>query len=178
VIGLLLFALFNSSDVFLLLAIKDKGYSDTQMIGFYIFYNVVYALLSYPAGIVADKLGMRKTLLFGILMFVVTYSMFGFAGSSIFIGLLFLIYGIYASATEGISKALITNLCKQNETATAIGFYNSFLSVCALLASTIGGFIWFTFSPKVMFLFAGVGATVALVYFIIVFGKSNTKEYS
>ena len=59
-LGLLVFALFNSSDVFLLLKIKQAGGSDTEVIGVYIFYNLVYALLAYAVGIVADRLGWRR----------------------------------------------------------------------------------------------------------------------
>jgi len=178
IIGLLIFALFNSSDVFLLLALKTKGYTDTQMILFYIFYNTIYALFSYPVGILADKLGLRKTLLTGIFLFVIMYSLFGFATGTIFIGGLFLLYGIYASATEGISKALITNISNQQDTATAIGFYNSFLSISALLASSIGGFIWYTYSPKAMFLFSGIGAFLAFLYLFFVFFKFRSHAIS
>lgn len=169
VVGLLAFAVFNSSDVFLLLALKEKGYSDTQMIMFYIFYNLVYALFSYPIGILADKIGLKKTLFIGLFLFFVMYTFFGFASGTIFIGSLFLVYGLYASATEGISKALITNISTPDQTATAIGFYNSFLSICALLASTIGGFIWYTFSPTAMFVFSGIGAFFVLCYLLWVF---------
>ena len=64
VIGLILFALFNSSDVFLLLKMKESGLTDTSIIAVYIFYNLVFALLAYPIGILADKLGFKKTLIY------------------------------------------------------------------------------------------------------------------
>ena len=168
VTGLFLFALINSSDAFILMGLKEKGYTDYQMIGFYIFYNLMYAALSYPIGILADKFGIRKMLLFGIAMFGIMYLCFGFVGSTLLLMLLFIIYGIYASATEGMAKALITNISTKEETATAIGFYNSILSVCTLIASSFGGFLWFTFSSKVMFTFSGVGAFVIVIYFLVV----------
>lgn len=169
VIGLLLFTLINSSDIFLLLALKEKGYTDIQMIWFYVFYNFVYALFSFPIGKLADKIGLRLTLIIGIFLFAVVYYNYGNVTGTIYIGVLFLIYGLYASATEGVSKALISNISNKNETATAIGFYNSFQSICTLIASSVGGFIWFTFSSKTMFVFSGIGALVVLIYFAIVF---------
>jgi MFS family permease len=177
IIGLLFFALFNSSDTLILLSIKEvKGYTDSQMIGFYIFYNLIYALFSYPIGRIADKIGLYKMLLFGIFLFSLIYIGFGFAQSIILLGILFLGYGVYASATEGISKALITNLCKSSDTATAIGFYNSFLSLCTLIASSIAGIIWFTFSAKTMFVISGIGAFVAFVYLLfLLVNKVNSR---
>lgn len=165
VIGLLAFTLFNSSDAFLLLSLKEKGFSDTSMIGFYIFYNLCYAVLSFPMGMAADKIGLKKVLVFGLLLFAMVYGSISFVSSPIWLGLLFLVYGLYASATEGISKALITNLSEKSDTATAVGFYSSFSSVFALFASTLGGIIWVTWSSKVMFMFSAVGVVLVVVYF-------------
>jgi MFS family permease len=169
VIGLLVFTLFNSSDAFLLLALKNSGNSDQAMIGFYIFYNLVYALFSYPIGAMADRIGLKTMLVLGLLVFAVVYFCMGFAASFFAFGVLFLLYGIYAAATEGISKALISNLASKNETATAIGFYNSFASICSLLASTLAGVLWFAVGPGVMFMISGAGVFCVVVYFFVYF---------
>jgi MFS family permease len=166
VIGLLVFAFFNSSDVFLLLMVKHQGFSDTQMIALYIFYNLLYALLSYPSGWLADKLGMKVIMVTGILVFASVYLLFGFATTLIHFIVLFGLYSFYASATEGISKAWISNLAQKEQTATAIGFYNSFQSIAALLASSIAGLIWYGISPKVMFVTAGSGAIIVAIYLL------------
>ena len=102
--GLLLFTLFNSSDAFLLLALKNRGISDTGMIGFYIFYNLAFALLSFPVGVLADRIGLKTMLVFGLLTFSVVYFFFGFAASAPAFAALFFLYGLYASATEGIQR--------------------------------------------------------------------------
>jgi MFS family permease len=173
VFGLLAFVLFNSSDAFLLLFLKEKGYTDTQMIGFYIFYNMVYALFSYPLGIISDKIGQKTIIVAGFIIFAVVYFLYGFAGTTIVLGIIFLLYGIYAAATEGISKALISNIVSKDQTATAIGFYNSFASILTLAASSIGGFIWFTFSPRAMFVFSGAGVAAVVVYLTVVFWRGK-----
>ena len=72
--GLLFFALINSSDVFLLLKVKAAGLSDTLVIGVYIFYNLIYALASYPAGVLADRWGLRRTLILGLFLFAGVYA--------------------------------------------------------------------------------------------------------
>jgi MFS family permease len=173
VAGLLVFSFFNSSDMFLLLKVKSSGISDTAMIGFYIFYNLVYALFSYPMGVLGDRLGMKKVLTCGLGLFAAVYFGFGFAESfSIFAGL-FLFYGIYAASTEGISKALITNISVSTDTATAIGFYNSFASIATLLASITAGFIWTEFGSRVTFIFSGCGTALIIIYFIIAFSAGK-----
>jgi MFS family permease len=164
IIGLLAFTLFNSSDAFLLLAIKNKGISDTSMIGVYIFYNLIYALLSFPIGILADRIGLKTMLVSGLLIFTVVYFCMGFAASTTQFVLLFSFYGVYAAATEGVSKALISNISAKGDTATAIGFYTSFASIFAMAASTLSGFIWFSFGPKTMFIVSAIGVLLAALY--------------
>ena len=164
VAGLLAFTLFNSSDAFLLLALKNRGLSDTAMIGFYVFYNMAYALLSFPIGVVADRIGLKTTLVAGLLTFAVVYFFFGFAASTLAFGALFLLYAVYASSTEGISRALISNLAAKSDTATALGFYNSLASVFTLAASSLAGLLWFAIGPKAMFMISGAGVFLVAIY--------------
>jgi MFS family permease len=167
--GLLAFALFNSSDAFLLLVLKEKGFSDTALIGVYIFYNVSYALLSYPLGALADKIGLKIVLLGGLLLFVMVYGSIGFVSALGLILVVFFLYGLYAAAVEGISKALITNIVESKDTATAIGFYTGFGSLATLVASSLAGFIWMAFSPRVLFLFSATGVLCVVIYLALVF---------
>jgi MFS family permease len=161
--GLLVFTLVNSSDVFLLLKIKESGIDDRMVIGIYIFYNLVYALASYPLGILADKLGLKRVLIAGLVIFAVVYMGFAFNSSIAGFIALFLLYGIYAAATEGISKAWITNISDKADTATAIGTYTAFQSICTLIASSLAGLIWLKFGAMATFaLSAGVTLVVAI----------------
>jgi len=167
IIGLLAFTLFNSSDAFLLLSLKSKGLTDTYMIGVYIFYNLVYALLSFPIGILADKFGLTRTLILGFVVFAIVYSLMGFAVLTWQFILIFGLYAVYAASTEGVSKALISNLAEKNRTATAIGLYTSFASIFTMLASSLAGLIWYTLGMKTMFLISGVGVLCVALYFIV-----------
>jgi MFS family permease len=88
---------------------------------------------------------MNLPYIIGLIMFTIVYAGFAFQPSTIVIFVLFFIYGIYAAATEGVSKAWITNLAHEKNTATAIGFFTSCQSVCSLFASIIAGFIWSQF---------------------------------
>lgn len=156
--GLLAFALVNSSDLFLLLLLKYKGISDSVLIGFYIFYNLVYALAAYPAGGLADRWGLKPAFVSGLLLFAVVYGGMALADNWWHFGLLFLLYGLYAALTEGVAKAWISNLSKAEERATAIGTYEGLRSVATLLASSLAGLVWYQFSPAMLF-----GVTALLV---------------
>lgn len=171
--GLLAFTLVNSSDAFILLGLKYKGYTDTQVIGFYILYNLVYALTSYPIGWVFDRFGKGRIIVFGFFLFAVSYGLFSVVSSVWWLVIVFLLYGLFASSTEGMSKALITNISKKEDTATALGFYTSFASICTLLASTVSGLLWTLWSLKVMFLVSATGALLVTIYFLLYFRFSQ-----
>lgn len=164
--GLLLFTLFNSSDVFLLLILKLRGFTDQQVIGVYIFYNLVYALFSYPMGRLGDAIGLKKTFLGGLVVFIAVYTAIAFARDFYTLLALFFAYGTYAAMTEGISKAWITNLCKREDTATAVGTYTALASLATMLASFAAGLIWKFVTPEATFLVAAAGAGLAGFYLV------------
>jgi MFS family permease len=175
VAGLLAFAVFNSSDVFLLLMLRLHGASDQTVIGIYIFYNLVYAVASYPLGALGDKIGLRQTMVIGLFVFAVVYAGIAVAVSPIGMVILFLLYGVYAAATEGISKAWISNIAATADVATAIGFYTGMQSICTLVASTVTGIVWQVWSPTAAFIFSSLGTFSIAVYFIVVF---RTKSHA
>lgn len=165
--GLLFFALFNSSDVFLLLQAKNAGLSDTGTIGVYIFYNLVYALFAYPLGALADRIGLRRVFLAGLLLFAAVYFGMAMAQGLVMIAALFFGYGLYAAATEGIAKAWIGSIVPRTETATAIGTYAGFQSLCALFASAFAGWLWYAFGPAATFVATGVVALAVFLYLLV-----------
>jgi MFS family permease len=161
---LAVFAIINSSDIFLLLMMKHRGLSDQRVIGTYIFYNLVYALMSYPIGSLADRIGLSKTLVFGLVLFAGVYAGMSQAASLPAFAALFFLYGLYAAATEGVSKALISNLVPPHETASAIGLFTSLQGIAALLASTLAGLVWRWIAPEAVFLFSAAGALVVAAW--------------
>lgn len=166
-IGLLAFTLVNSSDLFLLLKAKDAGLDDTWVIGIYIFYNLVYALAAFPLGGLADKIGLKTMYLMGLVLFAGVYIGMAVGGNLYLVIACFFGYGIYAAATEGISKAWISNICNKEDTGTAIGTYSALQSIFSLLASTIAGLIWFEFEASTTFWVTGCGTLAVIMYFLI-----------
>ena len=186
--GLLLFALFNSSDVFLLLKTKEamgdrsvsilgtEFTSDTITIAAYVFYNLIFAIGCYPLGMLADRLGFKRVFLGGLVLFAIVYAGFAFEPSIGMIFGLFFIYGVYAAATDGVIKAWITNIAHNKNTATAVGFYTSCQSVSTLLASTIAGAVWTGFGSAITFASTSAMAVLVFIYFLITMRTSPSHH--
>jgi len=173
VIGLLAFTLFNSSDIFLLLKAKQSGLNDDMVIGVYIFYNLIYALFAFPIGIIADKVGLKNIFVIGLILFSLVYLGMAANTNLYLFFVLFFLYGIYASATEGISKAWISNITDKKDTATAIGTFSGLQSICAMIASSMAGIIWFKFGGAITFLITAI-ATIFVVLYILTIPKPIT----
>lgn len=167
IIGLLLFALFNSSDFFLLLKTKEVTGSDMTTIAAYVFYNFVFAAASYPLGALADKINLKTIFVSGLVLFTIVYAGFAFQPSTIIVFILFFVYGVFAAATEGITKAWITNIAHDSNTATAIGFYTSCESICTLLASMIAGLLWGAFGSAYAFGATAFISLIVSIYFLL-----------
>ena len=176
VTGLLFFALFNSADVFLLWRTREVTGSDAATIGAYILYNLVFALASWPLGSLADRIGIRTVFISGILVFAGVYLLFGLTNSEWVIYCAFALYGIYAAATEGIAKAWISNLAGATNTATALGFYTSCESICALMASLIAGAVWTGWGGRPTFLLTAMVAMLTAAYFLLFVKKHAIAE--
>ncbi len=168
VIGLIIFTAINSSDIFLLLLVKQQGLTDSDVITLYIFYNLVYALFSAPMGWLGDKIKLKNSLIIGLFLFSIVYILIPLVSTNWIYYLLFSVYGVAISAIEGNSKALVSNIASKEETATAIGFLTSFQSLATLLASSIAGILWATVNPNAPFLISGLVAFLCSVYFLVV----------
>jgi MFS family permease len=115
---------------------------------------------------VADKIGLKKIFISGLILFAGVY--FGMSGNeNVYVFLiLFFLYGVYAAATEGISKAWISNITHRKDTATAIGTYSGFQSICTMLASSLAGVVWFQFGASATFLLTGIATVLIIAYFL------------
>jgi MFS family permease len=142
IVWLTLFALGNSSDVFLILRARSLGFSDTLAIGGYIGYNLIYALAALPAGHLSDRLGRKRVMVIGFFLYAIVYVGFAFASGGAMLWGLFALYGIYAALTEGVSKAWISDLVANDVRGLAIGLHATLASLAALVASSWTGAAW------------------------------------
>lgn len=168
-----IFSLVNSSDVFLILKSKDVSNSNSLAIFGYVFYNLIYALASYPLGGIADKLGKQKVFSFGLIIFSIVYVGFAFINNIDFLWIFFALYGIYAASTEGVSKAWISDLIKDEVRGSAIGLLTMCSSLSIMLGSFLTGVLWDNFGSTVPFL---ISAIVSLVIGLFLIADFYSKK--
>jgi MFS family permease len=155
------FTLGNSSDAFLTLRAQERGLNIAGILGMLITFNLVYTLISTPAGSLSDRIGRRRLIVGGWLAYAVIYTGFGLVQTGWQVWVLYTLYGIYYGMAYGTASALIADLVPEAVRGTAYGTYNAALSVAGLIASIVAGALWQNVSPAAPFLFGGVLALVA-----------------
>lgn len=162
-----LFAIGNSSDVFLIIRAKDIGLSTSLVILAYVLYNVSYSLLSTPFGILSDKLSRKAVMVIGYLVFAAVYLGFGLIAGAKSIWVLFFIYGFYMAMTEGVGKAFVVDLVESRYRGTALGLYNCIIGILTFFASLAAGLLWTHIGASAPFLYGAIMAVVSCIAFVI-----------
>jgi MFS family permease len=137
-----IFELGNSSDAFLVLRAQERGLSVAGILSMLIVFNLIYTLVSTPAGSLSDRVGRRKVIIGGWLVYSAIYLGFALAGGAWQIWVLYAVYGLYYGLAYGTSKALIADLVPDALRGTAYGTYNALIGLVDLPASVIAGLLW------------------------------------
>ncbi len=162
-----LFAIGNSSDVFLILRAEQVGVPATMIPILYLVFTLVYSLSAMPAGIAADRFGKKRLVLLGFLLFAAVYFGFAALASSMSVWFLFAFYGLFMGITEGVQKAFLATIIPAEFKATAFGVYNMCIGFALLPASFIAGRLWDKVSPSAPFYFGGMTALSAASLFLL-----------
>lgn len=164
-----LFTLGNTSDFFVILRAQNLGDSIILIALILVMFNLIYAVVSTPAGIISDKLGRRRLIIIGWMVYALVYVGFALATQSWHVWLLFAGYGLYYGLVEGVSRAFVADLVPVESRGTAYGWYNGVLSVALLPASLIAGWLWTAVSPATPFYFgAGLAFVAAIGIWVLV----------
>lgn len=158
-----LFTLGNSTDALLLVKANDVGIKVAYIPLVYLIMNTVSVALAIPLGTLSDKIGKEKLLVFGYLVYALVYAGFGATSSISVITGLFALYGLYSAATDGIQKALISDLLDANKKGTGLGIYNALLGITLLPASLIAGVLYDQVNSSVPFYFGAATATLSAI---------------
>jgi len=168
-----LFTLGNSSDAFLILRAQNLGNSVFYILLMLVLFNFVYASLATPAGILSDRLGRRRIILLGWLIYALVYLGFALTSVSWQVWILFGFYGVYYGLAEGVARAFVADLVPEERRGTAYGLFHGMVGVTLLPASLIAGYLWqygwpwqeATANPAAPFFFGAIMAFVAMVGF-------------
>lgn len=158
-----IFTLGNSSNQFLLLRAQQSGNPLALVILFYLVYNLVYSLVSYPAARLSDKIGRKTLLVCGYLFYGLVYLGFALNKSAANFWFLFALYGLYMAFTEGVEKALVSDIAPSDLRATAIGLHAALVGVGLLPASLLAGLLWKFLGAAAPFYFGGIMGITASV---------------
>lgn len=137
-----IFDLGNSSDAFLILRAQERGIHVTGILAMLVIFNLVYALVSTPAGSLSDRVGRRRLIIGGWLVYALIYLGFGLAKTGWQIWGLYIVYGVYYGMTYGTAKAMVADLVPEALRGSAYGTYNAVLGVLDFPASLIAGILW------------------------------------
>lgn len=139
---LTVFSLVNFPDALLLLRLNEIGFSVTEVIAAYVTYNMVYAVASYPAGLLADRLRRPQVFAVGLVFFAVGYLGLGLVHSHVLGWLVLGAYGLFAACTDGVGKAWISALAGPAHQGTAQGVFQGLSGMGVLLAGVWAGLLW------------------------------------
>ena len=164
-----IFTLGNSSNTFLLLRAKSVGFTDSSVILLYFLYNLSASLLAFPFGKRSDKVGRRRILILGYLVFAFVYLGFGFAYNQIMIVSCFLLYGLYTAMITGVERAYIAEISPSDLKGRMLGIHSTLVGIALLPASLIAGVLWDLFGAVFPFIFGSslaLLAAILLVFFM------------
>jgi len=167
-IGTIIFALGNSSNQFLLLRTQNIGYTFLTAILLYLLYNITSSVFSPFFGHLSDKIGKKKILVIGYLLYSIVYTCFGLFNIKWLYPLLWLFYGLYSALTEGAEKALVSDLSEKESRGFALGLFSTIVGIGVLPASLIAGFLYTYAGPYVPFVLGGVLSLIATIVIMFV----------
>ena len=155
-----LFGLGNSSDAFLILRTQDIGASLETTILIYAAFNLVAALISYPAGSLSDTLGRKNILLASFVIFLIAYLGFALTQNILLVSALFVFYGLFQGIFRAVGKAFASDFVPEHLRASGVGWYSTTVGLLQLVASVVAGLLWDRIGHAAVFYY---GATFAVV---------------
>lgn len=173
-----IFALANFSYVFFMLKAKALGVPDSQVIMLYLLFNIAYAVLAMPAGMLSDKMSRKTVIMLGYTTFAIVCAGFFFATALIQVIALFALYGLYFALMEGVQKAYVADLVPAEVRGTSFGIFNTVLGLAALPASLIAGTLWQYLGVSATFAYGAALSFFAALLLALLLNKRKERAYS
>ncbi|MFI5185915.1 MAG: MFS transporter [Chitinophagales bacterium] len=170
------FGLGNSSNAFLILEIREKGVSLLNTILVYAFYNLIAALISYPAGALSDKFGRKPLLLVSFIIFFISYAGFAFSSNVFVAGFLFVSYGLFQGIFRATGKSFASDFVPQYLRASGIGWYSTAVGLSGLIASIVAGQLWDKISHTSVFIYGSCLSLAGILFLILLVPNFSNKR--
>ena len=173
---LLVIALFgagNSSNAFLILEVRERGLSLIDTVLVYAGYNLVAALVSYPAGFLSDRLGGKNMVAISFLIAMLTYAGFAITKDPFFMGLLFISYGLFQGVFRTGGKTFAAAFVPQHLRASSIGWYATTVGLSALVAGIVAGQLWDKAGHASVFLYGALCSFAGIIALMLIVPKAS-----
>lgn len=172
-----LFSLGNSSNAFLLLRAKNIGFSDASVILLYFFYNITASILAIPFGKRSDKVGRKRVLVAGYILFSIVYLGFAFVTQKYSMLLLFILYGAYTAMIAGVERAFVAEISPKELKGTMLGLHSTLVGIALLPASVIAGLLWNNLDYRAPFVFGSLLSLISAMILLFFMKKRESVEY-
>ena len=173
-----LFGLGNSSNAFLILRTQDIDASLETTILIYAAFNLVAALISYPAGSLSDRWGRKNILLASFVIFLIAYLGFALTQNLVLIAALFVVYGLYQGIFRTVGKALAADFVPEHLRASGVGWYSTTVGLLQLVASVVAGLLWDRIGHAAVFYYGAVFAVVGSIALSVLVPVDDGKRKS
>ncbi|WMJ79050.1 MFS transporter [Sedimentibacter sp. MB35-C1] len=173
-----IFTLGNSSNSFLLLKATDIGFTSTNTILLYFIYNITAASLAIHFGKRSDKVGRKKILIKGYILFAVVYLGFAFASQKWMLVISFIIYGFYTAMVTGVERAFISEISPHELKGTMLGLHSTIVGIALLPASIIAGILWNNIGSYAPFIFGAALSSASALLLCVFFNRNSSKNHN
>ncbi|MEG1529428.1 MAG: MFS transporter, partial [Clostridia bacterium] len=174
---LFIFSVGNSSNAFLLLKAQNGGVSATNILLFYLLYNLVASIFAIPFGKLSDKVGKRNIIVGAYLVFAVVYLCFGLFANTAVLAVMFGVYGLYTALVSGAEKGMMVEMVPKEIKGTALGLQGVAQGIGLLVSSMLAGALWQYVGSDFPFYFgAGVAVFSAIAMFVILHLPNEIKK--
>jgi MFS family permease len=172
-----LFGLGNSSNAFLILRTQEIGASLETTILIYAAFNLVAALISYPAGSLSDTWGRKNILLASFVIFLIAYLGFALTQNILLIAALFVLYGLYQGIFRAVGKAFASDFVPDHLRASGVGWYSTTVGLLQLVASVVAGLLWDRIGHAAVFYYGAAFAVVGSIGLLLLIpGKHDRRS--
>jgi MFS family permease len=171
-----LFGLGNSSNAFLILRTRDIGVSLETTILIYAAFNLVAALISYPAGALSDTWGRRDILLASFVVFLIAYLGFALTRNVLLVAALFVFYGLYQGIFRAVGKSFASDFVPEQLRASAVGWYNTTVGLLQLVASVVAGLLWDRIGHAAVFYYGAAFAAVGSIGLLLLIPAKRDRR--
>lgn len=169
------FALGHFGYAFLLLKAKSLGFSDSNSILLYVFFYIIYTIVTTPAGALSDRFGRRIILIIGFLLFAATSFGLIFANTLPTLLVAFAVYGVFFAMVDGVQRAFVADVAPKHLKATALGLLQTAIALTALPGGLIAGLLWDNFGQNATFIYGGTLSIISCLLFLFVKTKKTVE---